>query len=138
MRIAQVAPLWEKVPPPAYGGIELVVGLLTDELVHRGHEVVLLAAFTTALMSGDLIFTRSRILRPISRSWGRCHPIKVRPWRLKLPQKQICSSGWRERWTLKSKPTLRRGSYLKSMASRFNTWGKLIMNERMPLMIERI
>lgn len=43
MRIAQVAPLWERVPPPAYGGIELVVGLLTDELVRRGHEVTLFA-----------------------------------------------------------------------------------------------
>lgn len=43
MRIAQVAPLWERVPPPAYGGIELVVGLLTDELVKRGHEVTLFA-----------------------------------------------------------------------------------------------
>jgi len=44
MRIAQVAPLWERVPPPAYGGIELVVGLLTDELVKRGHEVTLFAS----------------------------------------------------------------------------------------------
>uniref|UniRef100_B8HKQ7 Glycosyl transferase group 1 n=1 Tax=Cyanothece sp. (strain PCC 7425 / ATCC 29141) TaxID=395961 RepID=B8HKQ7_CYAP4 len=44
MRIAQVAPLWESVPPPAYGGIELVVGLLTDELVRRGHEVTLFAS----------------------------------------------------------------------------------------------
>lgn len=43
MRIAQVAPLWERVPPPAYGGIELVVGLLCDELVRRGHEVTLFA-----------------------------------------------------------------------------------------------
>jgi glycosyltransferase involved in cell wall biosynthesis len=43
MRIAQVAPLWERVPPPAYGGTELVVNLLTDELVRRGHEVVLFA-----------------------------------------------------------------------------------------------
>ena len=43
MRIAQVAPLWERVPPPGYGGIELVVGLLTDELVRRGHEVTLFA-----------------------------------------------------------------------------------------------
>jgi glycosyltransferase involved in cell wall biosynthesis len=43
MRIAQVAPLWERVPPPAYGGIELVVSLLTDELVRRGHEVTLFA-----------------------------------------------------------------------------------------------
>jgi glycosyltransferase involved in cell wall biosynthesis len=39
-----VAPLWERVPPPAYGGIELVVGLLCDELVRRGHEVTLFAS----------------------------------------------------------------------------------------------
>ncbi|NMG09353.1 glycosyltransferase family 4 protein [Brasilonema sp. UFV-L1] len=44
MRIAQVAPLWERVPPPAYGGTELVVALLTDELVKRGHEVTLFAS----------------------------------------------------------------------------------------------
>lgn len=44
MRIAQVAPLLERVPPPGYGGIELVVGLLTDELVRRGHEVTLFAS----------------------------------------------------------------------------------------------
>lgn len=44
MRIAQIAPLWERVPPPAYGGIELVVGLLCDELVRRGHEVTLFAS----------------------------------------------------------------------------------------------
>ena len=44
MRIAQIAPLWERVPPPAYGGIELIVGLLTDALVARGHEVTLFAS----------------------------------------------------------------------------------------------
>jgi glycosyltransferase involved in cell wall biosynthesis len=43
MRIAQIAPLWECVPPPAYGGTELIVSLLTDELVRRGHEVTLFA-----------------------------------------------------------------------------------------------
>ena len=44
MRIAQVSPLWESVPPPAYGGIELVVALLCDELVRQGHEVTLFAS----------------------------------------------------------------------------------------------
>jgi len=44
MKIAQVAPLWERVPPPNYGGIELVVSPLTDELVCRGHEVILFAS----------------------------------------------------------------------------------------------
>ncbi|EGJ31853.1 MULTISPECIES: glycosyltransferase family 4 protein [Moorena] len=44
MRIAQVSPLWERVPPPGYGGIELVVSQLTDELVRRGHDVTLFAS----------------------------------------------------------------------------------------------
>jgi len=44
MRIAQIAPLWERVPPPKYGGTELVASLLTDELVRRGHEVTLFAS----------------------------------------------------------------------------------------------
>ncbi len=44
MRIAQVAPLWEKVPPSGYGGTEIVVNLLTEELVHRGHQVTLFAS----------------------------------------------------------------------------------------------
>lgn len=44
MRIAQIAPLWELVPPQTYGGTELVVYNLTEELVRRGHEVTLFAA----------------------------------------------------------------------------------------------
>ena len=43
MRIAQVAPVWERVPPRRYGGIEVVVSLLTEELIKRGHEVTLFA-----------------------------------------------------------------------------------------------
>ncbi|QYO62908.1 glycosyltransferase family 4 protein [Leptolyngbya sp. 7M] len=43
MRIAQVAPLWERVPPPAYGGTELVVAHLANELTRRGHDVTLFA-----------------------------------------------------------------------------------------------
>ncbi|MDP9290816.1 MAG: glycosyltransferase family 4 protein [Verrucomicrobiota bacterium] len=44
LRIAQVAPLWAAVPPAGYGGIELVVSLLTEELVRRGHDVTLFAS----------------------------------------------------------------------------------------------
>ena len=44
MRIAQISPLWERVPPFRYGGIELIVKLVTDELVQRGHEVTLFAS----------------------------------------------------------------------------------------------
>jgi glycosyltransferase involved in cell wall biosynthesis len=44
MRIAQVAPLFESVPPKLYGGTERVVSYLTEELVRRGHEVTLFAS----------------------------------------------------------------------------------------------
>ena len=44
MRILQLAPLAERVPPPAYGGTEAVVSLLTDGLVRRGHQVTLFAS----------------------------------------------------------------------------------------------
>lgn len=44
MRIAQVAPLYESVPPKYYGGTERVVAYLTEELVRAGHEVTLYAS----------------------------------------------------------------------------------------------
>src|SRR5258706_3449528 len=44
MKIAQVPPLIESVPPKGYGGTERVVSLLTEELVKRGHEVTLFAS----------------------------------------------------------------------------------------------
>ena len=60
MRIAQVSPLFESVPPKYYGGTERVVSYLTEELVRQGHEVTLYA-------SGDSI-TRARLLAPCRRS----------------------------------------------------------------------
>lgn len=44
MRIAQVSPLYESVPPRLYGGTERVVSWLTEELVRRGHELTLFAS----------------------------------------------------------------------------------------------
>lgn len=44
MRIAQVAPLEESVPPRLYGGTERVVSYVTEELVRQGHQVVLYAS----------------------------------------------------------------------------------------------
>jgi glycosyltransferase involved in cell wall biosynthesis len=44
MRIAQVAPLHESVPPKLYGGTERIVHYLTEELVNRGHAVTLFAS----------------------------------------------------------------------------------------------
>jgi glycosyltransferase involved in cell wall biosynthesis len=44
MRIAQVAPLWESVPPTLYGGTERIVSYVTEELVRLGHDVTLFAS----------------------------------------------------------------------------------------------
>src|SRR5438093_13729991 len=44
MRIAQLAPPLERVPPPCYGGTERVIHTLTEELVRRGHDVTLFAS----------------------------------------------------------------------------------------------
>ncbi len=44
MRIAQIAPLHERVPPRLYGGTERVVSFLTEELVRQGHDVTLFAS----------------------------------------------------------------------------------------------
>lgn len=54
MRIAQVAPLYESVPPQYYGGTERIVSYLTEELVRQGHDVTLFA-------SGESI-TRARLV----------------------------------------------------------------------------
>lgn len=60
MRIAQVAPLFERVPPVTYGGTERVVAYLTDALVELGHDVTLFA-------SGDSR-TRARLVSAAPRS----------------------------------------------------------------------
>ncbi|MBD2013089.1 glycosyltransferase family 4 protein [Microcoleus sp. FACHB-53] len=62
MRIAQIAPLWERVPPFRYGGTELIVSLLTDELVRRGHEVTLFAS-GDSITKAHLEFIHEQALR---------------------------------------------------------------------------
>jgi hypothetical protein len=61
MRIAQNTPLWERVPPPAAGGIKLVVGLLTDELVTRGDEAMLFGS-ANVITSAELDLIHRQIL----------------------------------------------------------------------------
>lgn len=60
MRIAQVAPLYERVPPLFYGGTERIVSYLTEELIKQGHELTLFA-------SGDSV-TQARIVSPCEQS----------------------------------------------------------------------
>jgi glycosyltransferase involved in cell wall biosynthesis len=62
MRIAQVAPMYEAVPPHRYGGTERVVSYLTEELVRRGHDVTLFASGDSRT-SARLVPTTERSLR---------------------------------------------------------------------------
>jgi glycosyltransferase involved in cell wall biosynthesis len=62
MRIAQVAPLYESVPPQRYGGTERVVSYLTEELVRQGHEVTLFASGDSRT-AARLVSTSPRALR---------------------------------------------------------------------------
>lgn len=71
MKIAQVAPLFESVPPKMYGGTERVVHWLTEELVRQGHEVTLFA-------SGDSV--------------TRAHLVPIRPRALRLDE--ACKDEW--------------------------------------------
>lgn len=52
MKIAQIAPLFETVPPRFYGGTERVVSYLTEELVRQGHEVTLFASGDSVTSAG--------------------------------------------------------------------------------------
>lgn len=54
MKIAQIAPLIERVPPKLYGGTERIVSYLTEELVRQGHEVTLFAS-ADSITSAELV-----------------------------------------------------------------------------------
>ncbi|WP_049620840.1 glycosyltransferase family 4 protein [Frateuria defendens] len=69
MKIAQIAPLYEAVPPRLYGGTERVVAHLTEALVEQGHEVTLFASADT--------FTRARLVP------GRDRALRLDPSPLK-------------------------------------------------------
>src|SRR4051794_9382586 len=62
MRIAQVSPLYESVPPKVYGGTERVVSYLTDALIADGHEVTLFAS-GDSVTKAELVAACPRALR---------------------------------------------------------------------------
>jgi glycosyltransferase involved in cell wall biosynthesis len=70
MRIAQISPLFEAVPPKLYGGTERVVSWLTEELVAMGHDVTLFAS-GDSVTSATLAPMRDQALRldPSVRDW---------------------------------------------------------------------
>ena len=71
MRIAQVAPLIESVPPATYGGIERVVYYLTEGLVQQGHDVTLFASGDSQT-SADLVAVTHKSLRLYQKDRDPC------------------------------------------------------------------
>jgi glycosyltransferase involved in cell wall biosynthesis len=69
LRIAQVAPLYESVPPAFSGGTERVVSYLTEELVALGHDVTLFA-------SGDSL-SRARLIAPCARALRSSNVLEI-------------------------------------------------------------
>ncbi|TRC77984.1 glycosyltransferase family 4 protein [Mesorhizobium sp. WSM4307] len=84
MKIAQIAPLMESVPPKLYGGTERIVSYLTEELVRQGHEVTLFASGDSRT-SAELVACCDVALRlsPEARDPVPCHVSmleQVRRW----------------------------------------------------------
>jgi glycosyltransferase involved in cell wall biosynthesis len=77
VKIAQIAPLIESVPPRGYGGIERVVSYLTEELVRQGHQVTLFA-------SGDSV-TSARLISCAPRSLRQAADVRdVLPYHIRM------------------------------------------------------
>jgi glycosyltransferase involved in cell wall biosynthesis len=66
LRIAQVSPLYESVPPTTYGGTERVVSYITEELVRQGHDVTLFAS-GDSVTAARLVPVSPRALRLLGR-----------------------------------------------------------------------
>lgn len=69
LRIAQLSTPWERVPPPKYGGTELIVSHLTEELVRRGHQVTLFAT-GDAITSAKLVSVFPKALYRAGIPWS--------------------------------------------------------------------
>ncbi len=73
MRIAQIAPLFESVPPRRYGGTERVVSWLTEELVAMGHQVTLFATGDSRTKA-ELVPVREKASRFVPNFETNCAP----------------------------------------------------------------
>ncbi len=95
MRIAQIAPLHEAVPPKLYGGTERVVSFLTEELVALGHDVTLFASgdsVTSAKL--EPIWPRALRLDPAIRDPIAPHMLLMEAVRQGPKSSTCCISTW--------------------------------------------
>jgi glycosyltransferase involved in cell wall biosynthesis len=78
MKIAQVSPLFERVPPKGYGGTERVISYLTEELVRLGHDVTLFAT-GDSITAAQLVAAVGESLRQdeLQHEWMAYHTIQM-------------------------------------------------------------
>lgn len=78
MKIAQVSPIFERVPPKGYGGTERVISYLTEELVRQGHEVTLFAS-GDSITGAHLVSSIAQSMRPDQKNpgWLAYHAIQM-------------------------------------------------------------
>jgi glycosyltransferase involved in cell wall biosynthesis len=69
MKIAQVSPIFESVPPKRYGGTERVIAYLTEELVRQGHDVTLFASGDSCTCA-RLVSATPASVRPSPKDWS--------------------------------------------------------------------
>lgn len=103
MRIAQVAPPFESVPPAGYGGTERVVATLCNELVRRGHEVTLFAAGESC--------TSATLVPTVDQALWHCEP----------PLKDFGPS-----WAMTLDTVLERAAEFDVIHSHLDYWGYIL------------
>ena len=102
MRIALVAPLWTPIPPRTYGGVELLLKLLADELVERGHQVTLFASGDCHTRADLAPVVETNLSDLLSEGRGYCYEYYTNSMMAELARRQRefdlihfhCSTAW--------------------------------------------
>ncbi len=90
MRIAEIAPLTESVPPRLYGGTERVVAYLTEELIAMGHDVTLFASGDSRTSANlEAVWPQALRLDPEIRDWLAPHMLLMERVRERAPEFEV-------------------------------------------------
>lgn len=114
LRIAQVAPLWTPIPPHTYGGIELLMKLLADELVERGHEVSLFASADSHSRARLIPVVETNLSDLLTEGRGYCYEYYTNSMLADVAARQSefdvihfhCSTAWLPSATMLKTPSL--------------------------------
>ncbi|MEQ1860620.1 MAG: glycosyltransferase family 4 protein [Chthoniobacteraceae bacterium] len=114
LRIAQVAPLWTPIPPRTYGGIELLLKLLCDELVERSHDVTLFASADCHTRARLVPVVDTNLTELLTEGRGYCYEYYTNSMLAEVAARQgefdlihfHCSTAWLPGATMLKTPSL--------------------------------